>query len=611
MKFYWSLYVLFLIGILNFKCLAQVSNTDFTSIPFTILKTDKDSVSIHTIINSKKDFTPINNFQTKSKPNDTYWFKLDFKNELPILQKDSLWYLRTNYFEFGSLYFLEHDKISEKPFGLFELEENMYSIHHPGISFTTGNLIDGRYLYLKVKRITFYENTKYWNVVYTSQQSNNLKTNYYSIKDYNKLISLNAFIGICSIMFLITLTLYFYFRKLEFLFYSLYTISLLIYLVGLDVSYHQVFFDNYTIVNYWFIQISQVFINLFYLLFVTHYLSTKTVYPILNKVITVVCYILIGIIILDTLFFILEFYDEHIYIMNIQRIVMTVFGLFGMLYLLFKAKTKLAYFIILGSFLYMAGALGMLFLNQRYYMITGGILEIIVFALGLTYKLQQENIEKIKIEKEASLNKVSALRAQMNPHFIFNSLSSIQHLITSNDKMAALNYLSKFSRLTRNILESSIDTNVLLKDEIKMLKDYLELESLRFDNTFKYIIKVADDINTEAIEIPFLIIQPFVENAILHGLLNKEDKDKQLSILLKKEDSFMVCEIDDNGIGRQASKSNKNIHKRHTKSRGLDVTKQRLQVMNEDKNINNIEIIDKEDKEGNSLGTKVIIKILI
>lgn len=109
----------------------------------------------------------------------------------------------------------------------------------------------------------------------------------------------------------------------------------------------------------------------------------------------------------------------------------------------------------------------MLFTNNNNYMILGCTLELLLFGLGLSYKFKKDNEEKIMIKKEAFDNKLSALRAQMNPHFIFNSLSSIQHLISMNNKASALNYLTKFSRLMRNLLESSIETTVVLSEEIK------------------------------------------------------------------------------------------------------------------------------------------------
>ncbi len=127
-------------------------------------------------------------------------------------------------------------------------------------------------------------------------------------------------------------------------------------------------------------------------------------------------------------------------------------------------------------------------------------------------------------------------------------------------------------------------------------------------SAFDYHIIVDDAIDPNAIEVPALIVQPFVENAILHGLLNKKGDDKKLTITYTKEANFIICEVDDNGIGREATSNKESIHK----SRGVEVTKERLKTINElDKNIKYVETIDKYDNSGNPTGTKVIIKIAI
>ena len=189
-------------------------------------------------------------------------------------------------------------------------------------------------------------------------------------------------------------------------------------------------------------------------------------------------------------------------------------------------------------------------------------------------------------------------------------MSSIQHLIASNKKESAIKYLNKFSLLMRNILEGSIETNAILSEEISLLEKYLQLESLRFNKSFSYHITTDENIDPEAIEVPTLIIQPFVENAILHGLLNKPSSDKNLYIRFKMDKSYLICEVEDNGIGRNASAKTKSLMKHSKKSRGIEVTEKRLQLLHQSDN-NFIEIIDKKDDAGSPLGTLVIIKIFI
>jgi sensor histidine kinase YesM len=175
--------------------------------------------------------------------------------------------------------------------------------------------------------------------------------------------------------------------------------------------------------------------------------------------------------------------------------------------------------------------------------------------------------------------KLMALRSQMNPHFVFNSLSSIQHLITGHERRLALEYLSTFSRLLRQILESSMNSQILLSEEISILERYLSLESLRFTDRFSYAIEVDPSLDTSDVEIPALLVQPYVENALLHGLLNKPDKGK-LVIRFEDADPYIRCTIEDNGIGRAAAAEIKSRKTTGHKSVGMLLSQQRLELIN-------------------------------
>ncbi len=217
---------------------------------------------------------------------------------------------------------------------------------------------------------------------------------------------------------------------------------------------------------------------------------------------------------------------------------------------------------------------------------------------------QKKEIEEINRQLEKRM-----LRAQMNPHFIFNSLSSIQHFIIANDKVSALKYLSHFSNLLRQILESSVNINMALKDEIELIRIYLELESLRFENSFSYEIKVDENLDTEMLEIPTMIVQPFVENAILHGLMPKKG-DRRLSIELKDGAQFITCLITDNGIGREAAERLNNNKTGKSKSRGISVTSQRLELLANNFDLKTeIQYTDLKDGDGKASGTQVEINI--
>jgi LytS/YehU family sensor histidine kinase len=290
----------------------------------------------------------------------------------------------------------------------------------------------------------------------------------------------------------------------------------------------------------------------------------------------------------------------------------------GLVYIIFNAKNAQAYFVLPASFsflisymlhVYFADPNDGLLLNSRYYLLIGCSFEILIFSVGLNYKVHLEFRRNLALQQDALTEKTKALRAQINPHFIFNALNSLQNLVIKNNTVSALKYLSNFSRLVRNVLESSFESNAALEMEIKMLNDYLELESLRFDNAFSYEINCKTDIDTASIEIPFMICQPFAENAIIHGLLPKQDGEKKLTIDFNVDGNLLICTIDDTGVGRQAAGDNGPWQQEKKKSRGIEVSKLRLDSSG--KTSDNYEIIDKKDSNGNPMGTKVILKLVV
>jgi putative methionine-R-sulfoxide reductase with GAF domain/sugar lactone lactonase YvrE len=205
---------------------------------------------------------------------------------------------------------------------------------------------------------------------------------------------------------------------------------------------------------------------------------------------------------------------------------------------------------------------------------------------------------------------MQALRAQMNPHFIFNCLNSINRYIVKSDQTTASLYLTKFAKLIRLILDNSNSKNVVLTNELEALKLYIEMEALRFDRKFNYEIKVENNLGTDTIEVPPLIIQPYVENAIWHGLLHKE-QNGHLSIRLSMcSDSMLECTIEDNGIGREKAKELKSKTATSRKSLGMQLTENRLSLLNKHAALNaSVEIIDLQNGGSEALGTKVILKI--
>jgi two-component system, LytTR family, sensor kinase len=207
--------------------------------------------------------------------------------------------------------------------------------------------------------------------------------------------------------------------------------------------------------------------------------------------------------------------------------------------------------------------------------------------------------------------KLLALRLQMNPHFIFNSLTAINNFILNNDAEHASALLTKFSRFVRQVLDNSKTEWIALQDELKALQIYIELEQLRFENKFEVHIQVSQDIDRQMIHVPPLIIQPYVENAIWHGLLHKKSGIPALWINCWKENEMICLQIKDNGVGREASgNTNKNALSSH-KSHGLKVTEERLQILNQIYNVDaSVHIVDlRNDEEPN--GTEVTLRMKI
>ncbi|WP_407667053.1 sensor histidine kinase [Mucilaginibacter sabulilitoris] len=199
------------------------------------------------------------------------------------------------------------------------------------------------------------------------------------------------------------------------------------------------------------------------------------------------------------------------------------------------------------------------------------------------------------------------LRTQMNPHFIFNSLNSINRFILQNNKTDAAEYLTKFSRLVRMILQNSQNTIITLEDELNALRLYLELEMLRFDNRFSYNLTIENDVDISMIKVPPLIIQPFVENAIWHGLMPKETPGL-VEIVITEADNMLITKVSDDGVGRAQAVPEENNHVKNHRSYGIDLTTQRIKIMyNETPSKAPVTINDLTDTEGNPAGTEVIL----
>lgn len=251
------------------------------------------------------------------------------------------------------------------------------------------------------------------------------------------------------------------------------------------------------------------------------------------------------------------------------------------------------------------------FWKTWWFIISSSLFFIVALVLTIRYRIRQiktREIYKTELNKKIANIESQALRAQMNPHFIFNTLSSIQHYISNNDTDAALKYLSKFAKLMRRIMDNSKQQMIPVAEEIGALNLYLELEVMRFANKFQYNIIVDDSIDQNYDRIPSMLIQPYVENAIIHGLLPKPGAGK-ISIKMQRQEDTILCIIQDNGIGREKSNEFKKNRVQQHKSMGMSITQERLDILNSSLNRNlNAEITDIYE-DGVAAGTKVSLII--
>lgn len=244
--------------------------------------------------------------------------------------------------------------------------------------------------------------------------------------------------------------------------------------------------------------------------------------------------------------------------------------------------------------------------NKNILLYTSLILAVLGIALFI-----MNRTKALKRDKHILTLEQDMLRNQMNPHFIFNSLNSIKLYIINNDKTNAVYYLNKFSKLIRKILMASKEKETSLHDELETMKLYMNIENIRFSNEIDFIINVDPSINTEVTKIPSMVLQPFLENSLWHGLSSKDDNKKIYLNVSKKSSNFITIEIIDNGIGRIASRKINERKKLERNSVGIDITKARLANFSESfLSSYTLEIEDLYENETPS-GTKVTLQIPI
>lgn len=245
------------------------------------------------------------------------------------------------------------------------------------------------------------------------------------------------------------------------------------------------------------------------------------------------------------------------------------------------------------------------FTKTWWFMLLIVLLAVFVLWLVARYYLTQRRIRE-RMNTAMLMAELKTLRSQMKPHFVFNSLSSIQHFILDSDQESAHLYLSRFSSLMRKILDNTSRDSITLTREIEMLELYLSLEKLRFGKEFEYSMVMDESLDSELIDLPPMLIQPYIENAIWHGLLPKKSQARLQIRFYPEEETTLVCEVEDNGIGRKAaSEKQRSGHQ----STGMKNIEERIGILNHMQN-KRIEIIvtDLFDISREAAGTKVILK---
>lgn len=247
--------------------------------------------------------------------------------------------------------------------------------------------------------------------------------------------------------------------------------------------------------------------------------------------------------------------------------------------------------------------------NWFYGLVAVGIVGLFYFSIRyIAQQIRKREVEKTSINKRFAELEFQALQAQMNPHFVFNAMSTLQYYILKNESENASEYLAKFARLMRLFLDSSRNKFIELRKEIDLLRSYIELEQARLEHSFQYQIDIDPDVEVDT-KIPSVMIQPFVENAILHGLRHKKDGAGLLKLQFSSRDHIVECRIQDNGIGREESAIINKAKDKLYKSQALNIIDEKVRALKEINNVD-IKIAIEDNLKDDGKGTGTIVTIL-
>lgn len=592
------------------RALEALDQRPYVEPTLTYFETSDNTIGISEILTqeyqSKFDTLKTNRRTDRDK---TYWFKADLST---IDFKEEAWVLQAGSYAINNLYLNKNDSIAISRAGDFDpVTKELELINWRYHVLKEENLIKGKYVYLELREnyfpATIYE--KQISAISRRDFRYNSVVRFVLRAEYN--FRAVFFLGGIAFLLLYTFGIYFIHKDRLYLLYGGYLVFMLMYLgVKMYPAQSTLLFGSYPIFNHAWNEVTQILLNYWYVRFVRKFIDAKNLYPLFNKAGKIVEWIILGFVAFVLMsIFLNPLSTSLFYIVTTERVMMILFALCFNIYLAINLKDKRGLYIMAGSVMLLSGSVTALVLGDIQYFMIGVMLEIFIFAMGLGILMKRREDERSSLNKEMEKVKLRALQTQMNPHFIFNSLNSIRSYMIKNETKEASGYLSKFSRLIRQILEYSSEEYITLKQELQILSLYIQIEQLRFRDEFGFSINVEKEINEEELMVPPLIVQPFLENAIWHGLMQKQG-EKKIDLVVKQEKNRLKIIVRDNGIGREEANRNTSTTPKENRSMAIELTTRRLEMLDEsmDKS-DRVKIIDLYSEDRSPLGTEVILEI--
>jgi|GEM_PF-704218 len=538
-------------------------------------------------------------------PRKNYWYRLDFsENKLP--ETDEL-VIRFPKYDNITLYFQQDNTIVSAESGRMDRRNSDQPHYAVDFVVSKDQLIEGRYLLAKIQHV--YRRKGFRPAMFLHPVIAQLDKTYYTQDDVLGFFPYVLFIGGMLLMIFYSFGIYVMNRDKLFNYYAIYLLTLFLYL-GIRIPF---FFGplelKYPVLMHSYNELIQVFVNIAYLWFASYFLNARFDFPKLYKAIRMAIWLLAGIMGIQLLLILsIRFAWVESYVVQFERYFMILFSLIAYVHILLNYKNKIVFFLLIGSLFFMAGGIMAMFQHNIRYMMLGAAIEVFIFSIGMGYRIKVVEKTKQTIENEMNKLRLTALRAQMNPHFIFNSLNSIRAYVLSSETKKASDYLNKFARLIRLILHYSAKDIISLKEELEALALYVELEQMRYREDFGFVLKIGSGVDIENWYVPPLILQPYVENAIVHGLAPKKDA-KELLVEVMKCKTKLCFIIRDNGVGRSYSKNTRVIQNHQHKSVAMELTRKRSELTVDHQAENEtIRIVDLMNN-GQPAGTEVRIKL--